>query len=716
MIRCNHLLAVWLGVSCFAVFQGLGAESVEPVWRVLPAADVPDDVRLGPARTLRDQFHPWTPPNSLEEWKQAADAIRERLLVSSGLWPMPEKTPMNPVIHGTIDRGDYTIDKVYFASRPGHYVTGNLYRPKQHSGKMPGVLCPHGHWANGRFYDAGDKKAQEQVKLGAEQFDCGAHYPLQARMVQLARMGCIVFHYDMVGYADSQPISHRDGLNDVEAALWLHNILGLQTFNSIRALDFLLALPDVDSRRIGVTGASGGGTQTFMVCAIDPRPAVAFPAVMVSTNMQGGCVCENADYLRIGINNIAIAALCAPKPLAMSGADDWTIDIETKGLPELRSVYGLYGKSDLVSAKCFPQFKHNYNQVSRQLMYDWFNRHLNLGWEEAVKEKPFDPVPPKELSVFDDAHPLPKEAKSASELRDTLRQADRKWFASLLPKDAKNVDEYRTSIGTAARIMLDQGVPDAGGTECDIRNTSPVGKDKLEKGTLTRSGAGEQIPWIKLTPKDWDGTVVAWFDGRGKSSLFDEKQQPISAVKRLLKARWAVVSADLFQTGEFVAEGRCTPRPSLVDPHYSGYTFGYNRPWLSQRVRDVLTVLGWIGRQDGVKRVHLAGTGTAGSWTLLARALAGDQIARTVADLRGFGFERIHDPDDPMFLPGALKYGGIGGLAALAAPGELHVAGTRGVSENEIEPLQRVYAATNGSLVLEAEGLTPDAVVDRLLR
>ena len=80
---------------------------------------------------------------------------------------------------------------------------------------------------------------------------------------------------------------------------------------------------------VGVTGASGGGTQTFMICAIDPRPAAAFPAVMVSTNMQGGCVCENAEYLRLGINNIAIAALFAPKPMALSGANDWTIYIET---------------------------------------------------------------------------------------------------------------------------------------------------------------------------------------------------------------------------------------------------------------------------------------------------------------------------------------------------------------------------------------------------
>src|SRR5690606_23167999 len=113
--------------------------------------------------------------------------------------------------------------------RPGHYVTGNLYRPKGRKGRLPAVLSPHGHWQNGRFYDAGERGAAEQLAIGAEQYMSGARFPLQARMVQLARMGCVVFHYDMVGYAESTTIPHREGFNDAEAALWLVNKMGLQT-------------------------------------------------------------------------------------------------------------------------------------------------------------------------------------------------------------------------------------------------------------------------------------------------------------------------------------------------------------------------------------------------------------------------------------------------------------------------------------------------------
>ena len=148
--------------------------------------------------------------------------------------------------------------------------------------------------------------------------------------------------------------------------------------------------------------------------------------------MQGGCVCENADFLRIGVNNIAIAALFAPKPMALSGANDWTIDIETKGLPELRQVYSLYGKRDFVHAKCFPQFGHNYNQVSRELMYSWLNAHLKLGHKAPIEERDFEPIPPDQLSVFDDEHPLPNDAKSSAELQQYLAKVAQTQLTELL--------------------------------------------------------------------------------------------------------------------------------------------------------------------------------------------------------------------------------------------------------------------------------------------
>ncbi len=228
-------------------------------------------------RDYNTKYHPWIPPATLEEWKQERVTLKQRILISQGLWPMPPKSPLQPVIHGRIEEDDYTIDKVFFASRPGLYVTGNLYRPKNVTGKMPGILSPHGHAPQGRFTNVPEGTAKQLIEHGDEVDLTAAKHYHQARMVQLARMGCVVFHYDMIGYADQQPLDHRWDFSTPEDGLWLIENMGLQTWNSIRSLDFLLSLEGVDPNRIGVTGASGGGTQTMILSAIDDRVAVSVP-------------------------------------------------------------------------------------------------------------------------------------------------------------------------------------------------------------------------------------------------------------------------------------------------------------------------------------------------------------------------------------------------------------------------------------------------------
>ncbi|MBW3540018.1 MAG: acetylxylan esterase [Planctomycetes bacterium] len=709
-------LVLFIALSAAAPRGSILASERAAVSRVLPAGQTPDDARLTTVRTLRDAYHPWTPPATLEEWQRERARLREQALVSNGLWPLPPRTPLEAVIHGRIDRGDYTIEKVYFQSHPGHYVTGNLYRPKNIDGKAAGVLCPHGHWANGRFYDAGEQAARQQIEQGAEAHLSGARFPLQARMVGLARLGCVVFHYDMVGYADSKPIPHREGFKDAHAGLWLHNAMGLQTWNSIRALDFLLSLPDVDPNRIGVTGASGGGTQTFMLAAVDDRPHVAFPAVMVSTNMQGGCVCENADYLRQGINNIALAAVFAPKPLAMSGADDWTIDIETKGLPELKRVYSLYGKPEHVAARAWPEFKHNYNQRAREMMYGWFNEHLELGADGPIAEEDFEPVPPAELTVWDAQHPFPDDALSADQLRKYLTKLDEQQFSKLLPEDKDGLAEYREIVGTAARVMLGDGIPSADEVAAKPAGESDAAQSaRLEKSLVGRKDRGEAFPLITLRPAKPVVGAVVWIDGRGKQTLFQEDGRPIAAVRKLLEAGYVVASADVLLTGEFLTSESAAPAQK-VDETYPGYTFGYNRPLLANRVRDILTVAAQVRGKAQGKPLHFVGTGGAGAWVLLARAVSGDAVEQTLVDVAGFGFKNVESASDPMYLPGALKYGGLGGLAALAAPGRLVIAGTDGTPLSELGALQAAYRAAGAAerLSVETKPLAAETIADQL--
>src|SRR5438045_7000341 len=165
-----------------------------------------------------------------------------------------------------------------------------------------------------------EAKLLGEISTGQERFEQGGRSRFQSMCVQLARMGCVVWQWDMLSDSDSHQFSRavvhsfakqRPEMNSTEnwglyspqAEAHLQSIMGLQTWNSIRSLDFLLSLPDVDPTRIGCTGASGGGTQTFMLCGIDDRVTAAVPAVMVSTAMQGGCVCENCSYLRVRRGN-----------------------------------------------------------------------------------------------------------------------------------------------------------------------------------------------------------------------------------------------------------------------------------------------------------------------------------------------------------------------------------------------------------------------------
>lgn len=697
-----------VGITLVVAASASSGADKEP-FRVLKEGELPKDSRLGKPIDLNGYF-PFTPPASKQAWDSRRQDVREQVLVGNGLWPLPPKTPLNAVIHGKIDRDDYTIEKVFFASYPGHYVTGNLYRPKGKTGKLAGVLCPHGHWPNGRFYENNDIAIEKEIASGAEKTKEGARYPLQARCAHLARMGCVVFHYDMVGYADSQPIKHRAGFTDTDAELRLQSFMGLQTWNSIRSLDFLLSLPEVDPKRIGVTGASGGGTQTFLLCAVDDRPTVGFPAVMVSTAMQGGCVCENCSYLRVGTGNIELAGLFAPKPLFMAAANDWTKDIETKGLPELKSLYKLLDAEDKVAAK-HAAFPHNYNQVSREWMYNWFNKHLALGQPEPVVEKPFVPVPPKELSVFDEQHPLPKDAVDVEGLRKYLTATSDKQIAALLPKDADSLKEYRRVVGTALRVMVNDRLPLGRDVEVNYEgNREEKDGYYYRKMLIGRRAQGEQVPAIGLTGKEFNQTYVVWIHPAGKSSLWQDGKL-IPAARQILERRAAIIAPDVFMTGEFSGA-----KPSPVNSSYAGFTFGYNRSLLANRVHDILTVVTAMRREEATKNIHLVGWGSAGPWVLLARPLCGDAVSRTAVDDDRFRFDSVRNTTDEMMIPGALKYGGLSAFAGLCAPAELYVHNHEASGFGQWTKAAYEAAGQPKQLTSAAEKTSNEKVIEWLLR
>jgi hypothetical protein len=694
--RCRRSLSIAIA-ACLLLASSVTAAGP----RALPAGVFPNDSRLKPLKDL-DGYFPFTPPNSQADWKARAERVRRQILVAEGLWPMPTKMPLHAVIHGRVERPDYTVEKVYFESAPGFFVTGNLYRPKKVTGKVPGVLFAHGHWKDARLSEATEDAVQKEIASGQEKFARGGRSIFQSMCVQLARMGCIVWQWDMLsdsdsiqfspklihGFAKQRPemnTTENWGLFSPQAEAHLQSVMGLQTWNSVRSLDFLLSLPEVDPTRIAMTGASGGGTQTMILAAIDPRLKLAFPAVMVSTAMQGGCTCENASLLRVNTGNIEFAALFAAKPLGMTTANDWTKEMPTKGFPELQKLYALLGKPENVILARGEQFPHNYNAVSRAAFFKWLNEHFKLGPPEVAIEKDYEPLHRDQLTVWDKDHPAPKATGPDFErklLRWFTDDADRQIRAA-----ANSPDEFRKLIAPAVEVLIGRTYATAGDSEWNITEKVDRG-DYLEMTGLVRNKTyNEELPVVWLYPKKWNGRVIVWLDDAGKSALFNrdapaERVQP--AIKQLLNSGATVLGADLLYQGEFLNDGEPLKQTRTVanKREAPAYTFGYNHALFAQRTHDILTLIKFIRTEKinsipSPSSVAVAAFGHTGPLAAAARAVSGDAIDLAAIDTAGFRFAKLLDYRDPMFLPGGAKYLDVPGLLALGAPHHLWLAGEK---------------------------------------
>jgi hypothetical protein len=420
-------------------------------------------------------------------------------------------------------------------------------------------------------------------------------------------------------------------------------------------------------------------------------------------------VCENCSYLRIGTGNVEFAGLFAPKPLGMSGADDWTKNIERRGLPELKLLYRLYEQPEKVMAKCFKEFGHNYNQVSRELMYNWMNRHLDLKQPSPVEEKPFEPVPPAELSVYDEQHPRPADSVNAEKLRDYMTSVSDKQISALLPADATGPTEHRRILGTALRVMAGGGLPAASEIESKEQGTPRLEGANVLGYVLGRKKQGEAVPAVLVRGKAFSGTMVVWIDPAGKASIA-EAGKLTPAAKAVLDKGAAILAVDVMGTGELARENLA------ISSTFAGYTFGYNSPLVAQRIHDILTAVAFARSLDGVKKVHLMGSGKAGPWVALARGLCGDAVARTAADWNRFRYDSVRRVNDEMMLPGAIKYGGLPALASLAAPGELYMHNYQGTGSGPWMKGAYKAAGASDKLTRSSAKVEAEKVVEWLLR
>ncbi len=531
------------------------------------------------------------------EWETRKAHLRKQILFSAGLLPMPVKPPLHPHIFGRIENKDYSIEKVYLETMPGYYLGGNLYRPLGKPGKFPAVVSPHGHWIYGRL---------ENQPLASQ----------PARAIQLARQGFVVFSYDMVGYNDTAQTPHDFG--NPREQLWGFGPLGLQLWNSIRVVDFLESLPEVDAGKIGATGESGGATQVFLLSAVDGRIQYSAPVNMISAIMQGGSPCENAPGLRVGAFNVEFGAMMAPRPMLMvSATGDWTRNTPHEEYPAIRAIYDLYDRPNDVETIQIDA-PHNYNQASREAMYSFFGRRI----QGAPADKSF-----KEGSI------------RIEKLQDMLV-----WHGRSLPPNALTYEQVRDqwiSMATRQNESTNDREQMWERLALALAAEEPAKVSSEPKGNrivLSRPGKGDRVPGL-LTGSGPVATVVV-HPGGIEAALTDAR------VKAALAGTGQYLLIDAFQTGSAIAPRNTAARHFLT----------FNKTEAAERVQDILTATAWL-KQHGASKVQLMGVGDGSLWCLFAAALTSKPVTllSAVNEFSGSDEEFINR----FFVPGIQRAGGL---------------------------------------------------------
>lgn len=334
--------------------------------------------------------------NSLQDWEERRPQLKQQLFEMLGLDPLPERTPLKATVTGTVDHPEFTVEKVHFQSRPGLYVTGNLYVPKQREGRLPAVLYVCGHGASKKNGISYGNKVSYQHHGG-----------------WFARNGYVCLTIDTLQMGEIEGIHH--GTYHFNRFWWNargYTPAGVEAWNCIRALDYLQSRPEVDGERLGVTGRSGGGAYSWWIAAIDERIKVAVPVAGITSlenHVVDGVVEGHCDCM-YQLNTYAwdypmIAALVAPRPLLISNTDKdriFPLDGVVEVYSRAKKIYDLYRKPRQIGLQ-ITEGPHKDTQNLRIHAFHWFNQYLKgQNPSPLIETAAVKFFQPEELKVFEE--------------------------------------------------------------------------------------------------------------------------------------------------------------------------------------------------------------------------------------------------------------------------------------------------------------------------
>lgn len=550
----------------------------------------------------------WQPPADAESWRRRRPEVERAFSRAIGLDRWPERTPLNSRVVALHDRGDYTVENIVFESRPGFPVTANLYRSKTAAaGKRPAILCPIGH-----YLSAGK-----------------THADVQARCIKLARMGFVVLIYDAIGHGERMApgnIHHEAGY----ALLPLgQTVAGWMVWDSMRAIDYLLTLSDVDPARIGVTGNSGGGLNTLFTAALDKRVAAA---VVVGYTFEfrnwlkyagAHCTCTHLPGLFRGMEWFEIAGLIAPRALMMLQGDHdniFPISGARRAGHNAEVVYSLLGQADKVRFVELPSQPHDYTRPYREQMYGWMARQLlGQGTGEPITEGDVRPLGEKDPTLLCDPERsfIPK----SPTVVDLAREQAMKIVAAL-PSQAS---------GTASDSFRQQVRDLTSPPEARPHYLAPEMHRKLgvTGGSLEMisfvSEDGAYIPGLLWLPEHraTPGNTIVIAGDRGKTAVAES-----GLVQPLLEAGAVVLAVDVRGRGETLGRIR-TGYDTNFRLIANQVLFG--QPLPGRRAFDLVRAIDYLAERNELPAggVTLLGMGEDGLPALLAAA--GDARVRQVA-------------------------------------------------------------------------------------